>query len=374
LLGRTVSQQVSLCLSINWIKLSRPLSALLFNVSITGYFRMQSGIHYSRVVPNPMPAADVDVTVELVRRLLADQHPDLAGKPVEFLANGWDNAMFRLGDDLLVRLPRREPAAQILLNEQRWLPVLASKIQLPIPSPERTGRPAHGYPFSWSVVPYLPGEPAADADSVDLADAAGSVGGFLGSLHAPAPPDAPANPFRGVPLADRADAVAANLRLLSDRVDRDAVQSVWSAALAAPVYSGPPRWLHGDLHPANILVSHGRVSGVIDFGDITAGDPATDLAVAWMLLPLEHHAAFRAAYRSARTSPARSAQLGVLDGAARDDAGLAEAGLDGTDWAALWTRARGWALNLAIVLLAHSADNPQLLNVGRRTLRRVLAP
>jgi len=321
-----------------------------------------------------MPAADVDVTVELVRRLLAGQHPDLAGLPIEFLANGWDNAMFRLGDRLLVRLPRREPAARILLNEQRWLPVLAPNIQLPIPSPERTGRPAHGYPFSWSVVPYLPGEPAAAADSLDQAAAAGSVGAFLGSLHAPAPPDAPANPFRGVPLANRADTVAANLRLLSDRVDRDAVRHAWSAALAAPVYSGPPRWLHGDLHPANILVSHGQVSGVIDFGDITAGDPATDLAVAWMLLPLEHHAALRAAYRRARAGLARTARPGALDGAAPGDAGGEDAGPDGADWAGLWARARGWALNLAIVFLAHSADNPQLLNVGRRTLRRVLTP
>jgi aminoglycoside phosphotransferase (APT) family kinase protein len=303
-------------------------------------------------VPNPMPAADVDVTAALVRRLLAGQHPDLAGRPVEFLANGWDNAMFRLGDDLLVRLPRRQPAAQILLNEQRWLPVLAPKIQLPIPAPERTGRPAHGYPFSWSVVPYLPGEPAADARSLDLAGAAESVGGFLGSLHAPAPPDAPANPFRGVSLADRAGPFAANLGLLADQVDQDAALGVWAAAVAALVYPGPPRWLHGDLHPANILVSHGRVSGVIDFGDITAGDPATDLAVAWMLLPLEHHAAFRSAYRSARADPAGSAE----DAAS----------------AALWTRARGWALNFAIVFLAHSADNPQLLNVGRRTLSRVL--
>jgi aminoglycoside phosphotransferase (APT) family kinase protein len=301
-----------------------------------------------------MPAADVDVTTELVRRLLADQHQDLAGRPVEFLANGWDNAMFRLGDDLLVRLPRRQPAAQILLNEQRWLPVLAPEIQLPIPAPERTGRPAHGYPFSWSVVPYLPGEPAADARSLDLAGAADAVGGFLGSLHAPAPPDAPANPFRGVPLADRSGPFAVNLGLLSDQVDRDAVLRVWAAAIAAPLYPGPPRWLHGDLHPANILVSHGRVSGVIDFGDITAGDPATDLAVAWMLLPLEHHAAFRSAYRSARAD-----QAGSPEDAART---------------ALWTRARGWALNFAIVFLAHSTDNPQLLNVGRRTLSRVLTP
>jgi aminoglycoside phosphotransferase (APT) family kinase protein len=300
-----------------------------------------------------MPAADVDVTAVLVRRLLAGQHPDLAGRPVEFLANGWDNAMFRLGDDLVVRLPRRQAAAQILLNEQRWLPVLAKTIQLPIPAPERTGRPAHGYPFSWSVVPYLPGEPAAGAGSLDLAGAADSVGRFLGALHAPAPTDAPANPFRGVPLADRAGSFAANLGLVSDQVDREAVLPVWVAAVAAPVYPGPPRWLHGDLHPANILVSDGRVSGVIDFGDITAGDPATDLAVAWMLLPLGHHAAFRSAYRSARADPA---------GSAEDAASTA-----------LWTRARGWALNLAIVFLAHSADNPQLLNVGRRTLSRVLA-
>jgi aminoglycoside phosphotransferase (APT) family kinase protein len=249
-----------------------------------------------------MPAADVDVTPDLVRRLLAGQHPDLAGLPVEFMANGWDNAMFRVGDELLARLPRREVAAAILLNEQRWLPVLAREIQLPIPAPERTGVPAYGYPYPWSVVPYLPGAPATDADSLDLAGVAADVGGFLGSLHAPAPPEAPA-------------------------------------------HAGPPVWLHGDLHPANVLVSGGRVSGVIDFGDITAGDPATDLAVAWMLLPLERHATFRAVYQSVRPGPT-----------------------DPAAWSALWTRARGWALGLAVVFLAHSDDNPQLLTVGRRAL------
>jgi aminoglycoside phosphotransferase (APT) family kinase protein len=299
-----------------------------------------------------MPAADVDVTPELVRRLLAGQHPDLAGLPVEFMANGWDNAMFRVGDELLARLPRREVAAAILLNEQRWLPVLAPDLQLPVPAPERTGVPAYGYPYAWSLVPYLPGEPAADDDSLDREGAAADVGGFLGSLHAPAPPEAPANPFRGVPLADRAESFEANLRLVADRVNAGAARRVWAGALAAPVHVGPPLWLHGDLHPANILVRDGRVSGVIDFGDITSGDPATDLAVAWMLLPLEQHAAFRAAYRSARPGRAGS--------------------LDPADWTALWTRARGWALSLATVFLAHSDDNPQLMTVARRTLERVL--
>jgi aminoglycoside phosphotransferase (APT) family kinase protein len=296
-----------------------------------------------------MPSADVGVSTDLVRLLLAEQHPDLARLPVEFMANGWDNAMFRVGDTLLARLPRREPAAAILLNEQRWLPVLAPQLQLPIPLPERTGLPAHGYPWSWSVVPYLPGVPATVADRLDLPRVAAALGGFLGSLHTPAPPDAPANPFRGVPLAGRVEAFEANLRLVAGPFDRDAVLRVWKSALAAPGYEGPPVWLHGDLHPANILISHGRVSGVIDFGDITSGDPATDLAVAWMLLPLPSHAGFSTAYRAARNASSA---------ASIDDP--------------VWTRARGWALNFAIVFLAHSADNPQLMNVGRRTLRRVL--
>ena len=228
---------------------------------------------------NRMPAAEVEVSADLVRRLLAGQHPDLARLPVEFLANGWDNELYRVGDGLLARLPRRALGAEIIKNEQRWLPGLAPGLPLPIPYPERTGVPACGYPYSWSVVPYLPGVPAAQASSFDPAAAAAAVGGFLGALHVPAPADAPANPFRGVPLADRAGSFAANLALLSgqagqDQVGRDAVLRGWDAALAAPGYDGPPVWLHGDLHPANVLVNDGQVSGVIDFGDITAGDPA----------------------------------------------------------------------------------------------------
>ncbi len=293
---------------------------------------------------NRMPPAEVEVSADLVRRLLADQHPDLARLPVEFLANGWDNELYRVGDGLVARLPRRALGAQIIVNEQRWLPELAPRLPLPIPSPERTGVPACGYPYSWSVVPYLPGVPAATASSFDPAAAAAAVGGFLGALHVPAPADAPANPFRGVPLAQRAGTFAANLALIGGRVDRDAVLRAWVAALTAPGYDGPPVWLHGDLHPANILVNDGQVSGVIDFGDITAGDPASDLSVAWMLLPPDCHDIFWSAYQAA--------------GGRADDA--------------LRARARGWALNFAVVFLAHSEDNPVLRHVGRRTLSTVL--
>ena len=293
---------------------------------------------------NRMPAADVEVSADLVRRLLADQHPDLARLPVEFLANGWDNELYRVGDGLVARLPRRALGAQIITNEQRWLPGLAARLPLPIPRPERTGVPACGYPYSWSVVPYLPGVPAAQASSFDPAAAAAAVGGFLGALHVPAPADAPANPFRGVPLAERTGIFGANLALIGGQVDRDAVLRAWVAALTAPGYDGPPVWLHGDLHPANILVNDGQVSGVIDFGDITAGDPASDLSVAWMLLPPGFHASFWSAYQAA----------------------------GGRVGDALRARARGWALNLAIVFLAHSEDNPVLLQTGRRTLSAVL--
>lgn len=296
---------------------------------------------------NPMPAAEVVVSADLVRRLLAGQHPDLAHLPVAFLANGWDNAMFRVGDDRIVRLPRRAMAAKILAHEQRWLPLLHRALPLPIPYPERCGHPAHGYPWTWSIVAYIPGEPAADVPALDPRHAATAVGGFLGALHAPAPPDAPLNPYRGVPLRARAESFAANLRVVraQDTVDEDAVQRVWTEAITAPAHPGPPVWLHGDLHPANILIHNGQVSGVIDFGDITSGDPAADLSVAWMLLPVRWHAAFRDAYQAA-------------GGVAVDNA--------------LWARAKGWALNLALVFVAYSADNPQLMTIGRRTLRAVL--
>ena len=149
-----------------------------------------------------------------------------------------------------------------------------------------------------------------------------------------------------MPLAQRSATLAENLAPAD--VDAAALLPLWERALAAPTYTGPPLWLHGDTHPANLLVAEGRLSAVIDFGDITAGDPASDLSVAWMLLPLDGHDVFRDAYREAGTTASG-------------------------DEDALWVRARGWALNFAVVFLAHSADNPQLRKIGHRTLAAVLA-
>ncbi|MFJ8024518.1 aminoglycoside phosphotransferase family protein [Streptomyces sp. NPDC096311] len=289
---------------------------------------------------NSMPTAEVQVSPELVRQLLTDQHFDLAGLGIEVLANGWDNMVCRLGDDYLVRLPRRTVSAGLVVNEQRWLPDLAGHLPLPVPAPVRTGRPGRGYPWAWSVVPFLPGEIAARTPPSDLGEASRALGVFLKALHVPAPADAPANPLRGIPLAGRAAGVMAQLPYLDDPAERAAALRVWESAAAAPEWDGPPVWLHGDLHPANVLVDRGRIGAVIDFGDITAGDPATDLAAAWMFLPAPQREEFRRAYGRADDST--------------------------------WTRARGWALALALVFLTHSADNPLMAGIGHRTLNAVL--
>ena len=292
-----------------------------------------------------MPRAEVDVSADLVRALLAAQQPDLAHLPVRVLANGWDNLLCRLGDELIVRLPRRAQAATLVAHEQKWLPALVPQLTLPIPAPIRVGEPSADYPWRWSIVPFLPGQPAAFEPPADSAEAAVVLAEFLASLHTPADPDAPINPYRGVPLAVRSEVFTEAVSLLSGSIDTAAVTAAWASALAAPGWHGPPVWLHGDLHPANILVDDGCISAVIDFGDITAGDPAADLAVAWMLLPPDAHFTFRAAYAGA--SPYNAT-------------------------ADLWERARGWALALALVFLAHSADNPLMAGIGERTLATVL--
>jgi aminoglycoside phosphotransferase (APT) family kinase protein len=297
---------------------------------------------YGHVVTvHRMPAAEVDLSVEVVRQLLAGQHPDLAGLAVEVLANGWDNMVCTVGADLLARLPRRALAAELVAHEQRWLPALAPGLPLPIPAPVRIGRPAGSYPWNWSVVPFFPGQAAALTAPDDLAAAAVALGEFLAALHATAPPDAPVNPFRGGPLAERTGRVTEHLRAIESGTDAGAARAIWESAMEAGPWAGPPAWIHGDLHPANILVDAGRISAVIDFGDLTSGDPATDLSVAWMLFTARERAIFWQAYGQA------------------DDH--------------TWARARGWALSLALVFLTYSADNPLMARIGKDTFREVLS-
>jgi aminoglycoside phosphotransferase (APT) family kinase protein len=305
-----------------------------------------------------MPTAEVDVTVDLARALLAAQHPDLAERPLEVVANGWDNVVLRLGDDLALRLPRRGAAAVLVEHEQRWLPELAPGLPVPVPAPVRLGRPSVGpdgpaYPWSWSVVPWFDGVPAWTLDAAARGALAEHLADVLAALHTPAPVDAPVNPFRGVPLAAR-DAVVRE-RLAGGTVpDAAALLALWSHLVGTPGWDGPAVWLHGDLHPANLVVlpaaaaSGGdpsvRLAAVVDFGDITSGDPATDLATAWLTFDAPGRAAFRD--RVTRSCGA-------------DDA--------------TWDRALAWAVLFTSMLLVHSDDAPHLRAIGEHALAQVLA-
>ena len=283
------------------------------------------------------PDADVAVTAELARELLRDQHPDLAGLPIELAETGWDNAVMRLGHALALRLPRRAVAAGLLANEQTWLPVVAANLPLPAPIAVRIGQPALGYPYPWSVVPWFDGSPS------DLsppgADQGPVLAAFLCTLHRPAPLDAPSNRVRGGPLSDRASAFETQFAA-SERVEGPLAPHLregWEAALRAPIDT-PRTWFHGDLHGRNVLVKHGRLAAIIDWGDMAAGDAACDLAAVWMLLPdREARAAAMAAYPASE---------------------------------ATWTRARGWAALMSVMLLSIT-DNPRMPAMGRQIVARL---
>ncbi len=230
-----------------------------------------------------------DITADMVRDLLREQHPDLADRPLKLGALGWDNQMWRLGDDLAVRLPWATQSADALLRKEHvWLPALAPHLPLQIPVPQRLGEPSERFPRPWLVTTWVPGEPADRAPATRSAEAAVSLAAFLTALHRPAPDGAPAGRDRGGPLTGQAERFAHGLAAATELGlirDPDAVRAVWADAAAAPEWTGPRLWLHGDLHPANVLTENGTFSGVIDFGDLFAGDPACDLAAAWILLP-----------------------------------------------------------------------------------------
>ncbi len=278
------------------------------------------------------PPSEVDVDEQLVARLIKTQHPDLAGR-LELVANGWDNLVFRLGSAHAVRIPRRAVAVPLLLHEIRALPLLAPRLSVPIPTPVRVGEPGEGYPWPWTIVPWFEGELAASVERSPLVE---PLARFVREVHLPAPADAPRNPVRGGPLATRTDATLERMRIarLSARHFE-----LWEESLAAPVWAGPPVWLHGDLHPANVLVRDGAIAAVIDFGDVTSGDPASDLGAAWMFFRAEDRARFQS----------------LLD--YDDDT---------------WLRARGWALSVATAVLVHSPDHPQLGPVMRDVLTQLV--
>lgn len=251
---------------------------------------------------------EIEITADLVRGLLQEQHPDLARLAVREVEGGWDNQQWRLGDELAVRMPRTERAPELQLKERRWLPVLAPRLPLPVPNPVRAGEPSVRFPKPWTVMTWVPGEPL-DRTSISRGDhAAGALADFLRALHVEAPVDAPAGSDRGGHPRAHAEGFDHFFHAVVPDGIADEVRAVWDDAVAAPEWEGPPVWVHGDLHPANVVVSDGTLSGVIDFGDLFAGDPAWDLAAAWVVLPAGAASRFFDAYERADEAMIRRAR------------------------------------------------------------------
>ena len=295
------------------------------------------------VTHHSKPAADIEIDEALVRSLLREQHPDLAELPLQATESGWDNAMFRLGERLVVRLPRRAAAAHLIEHEQQWLPQLAPLLPIPVPAPVRAGSPTTNFPWRWSIVPWFSGR---NADLCEpRADQGERLAAFLCALHRPAPANAPLNPHRGVPLRERAEQMAERIRRLEQHTTllNDEVMRMHRASLEAPI-DVAPAWLHGDLHAGNLLVdADGVISAVIDWGDMTAGDRATDLATLWMNL----------SDRRGRENAMRACQ-GVSD--------------------TTWLRAKGWAIYFGVTLgTSGLAGDTRHAVMAKRTFERLLA-
>lgn len=281
---------------------------------------------------------------DLVCRLLAGQFPQWAGLAVErWPSGGTVNAMYRLGDDMVVRLPLVQGGAGDVLLEQEWLPRVAHQLPTRVPEVLGAGEPAQGYPWPWSVYRWLTGEhpePGALSEPVLLAE---DLAAFVAAMRSITLPEAP-EAHRGGPVASLDDETRAAIKELrgipEEDVDCDAAAAVWEEALRAPDWDGPPVSLHGDLMPGNLLVEGGRLTAVIDFGCMGTGDPACDLFPAWNLLPREAREVFRKA-------------LGVDDAA--------------------WIRGRGRTLSQALIALPYyRRTNPAMAHNARHVIRTVL--
>jgi aminoglycoside phosphotransferase (APT) family kinase protein len=257
------------------------------------------------------------------------------------MAPGFDNTIWRLGEELVVRLPRRRIAVPLIESEQRWLPEMALRLPLLIPTPIRVGRPSEVFPWPWTIAKWIEGTPGNEVAPRLLRAAATPLGHFLRALHVDAPADAPTNAFRSVPLRSHEASFLERLEQIDTSFNRDDLLAIWRASLNADARAGAPQWIHGDPHPANLIFDGEQLVGVIDFGDICAGDPATDLAAGILALPHESLDEFFRAY------------------GAVDDATL--------------RRTLGWAVHfgLMFVLLGES-DEPTYAPIGARAIENAI--
>lgn len=298
------------------------------------------------------PPAEIRIDAGLIRSLVASQAShlvaDVASLELAKVAEGWDSEVWRLGEDLAVRLPRRQLAAPLVLNEQRVLPGIAQRLAVTgvrVPEPIVAGSPGAGFPWAWSIVPWIAGTRGLDVPRRARTGWAPKLAQALHALHATAPADHPVNPVRGRPLETRDAVFHERLQgiLRAGTLEAETAAELartWRTGLTAPVWGRAPVWIHGDLHPGNLVARGGDLEGIIDFGDVTAGDPAYDLGIAWLAFDASGREAFIAA-----------------TGARYD--------------AATWRRAHAWAAAVVVALLTHSDDAPDYAALARDAIPEV---
>lgn len=287
-----------------------------------------------------MHADEFEIDISLVQRLLAKQFPDWTDLPLKPVPSaGTDNALYRLGEDMLVRLPRIDWAVENVDKEFKWLPKLAPFLPISIPTPLGLGKPTKDYPWPWSVYSWLEGSNPIVGQIPDPALMTNDLIAFIHALHKIDLPNGPIS-NRGVLLEKQDIETRKALQQLDGMIDVATVTAIWEAALQVPKWSNFPVWVHGDLSPGNLLVQNGKLSAVIDFGNLGVGDPSCDLIIAWNLLP-EH---MRHVFRTG---------LGVDD--------------------STWQRGRGWALSNALIALPYYKDtNPVLANNARHVIQEII--
>lgn len=271
---------------------------------------------------------EIPIDIDLVQKLISDQFPEWKALSItKIISSGTDNALYRLGDEYLIRLPRIDWAVDNIPMEANWLPKIAPLVSIPISTPVALGEPGLGYPYIWGIYKYIEGDIAQLGEPIvsDLVS-------FISSMHRVELSGGPISE-RGVPLVKREKVVQKALQDLDGMIDTKLVGSIWQEASFAPVWDKPSVWVHGDLSPFNLIVTGGRLCGVIDFGFLGIGDPACDLIVAWNMFNREQRDDFRR-------------QLDVDD--------------------TMWLRGMGWALSIALIALPYYKDTNKALASNAR--------
>jgi aminoglycoside phosphotransferase (APT) family kinase protein len=289
----------------------------------------------------------LEISIEVVHRLVDEQFPSWSGMPIKPVAShGTVNALFRIGEHLVARFPLQGDDVE---ETRRWLEreataarELLGRTPFPTPEPVAIGEPGAGYPLPWSVQTWLPGTVATQADPGHSVAFAQDLAAFIRSVRAI---DTRGKTFsgqgRGGHLRSHDSWVAFCLARSESLIEVGRLRRLWAELRELPRNGMPDRMTHGDLIPGNILVAGDRLAGVIDVGGLGPADPALDLVGAWHLL---------------EDGPRR-----VL----REDLGCGEVE---------WHRGKAWAVVQAIgVLWYYVESNPTMSRMGRRTLQRIMA-